>query len=42
MAFNIEIEEKRHLDGWGGFVRFTIGGSAAVVLALVLMALFLL
>ena len=39
MAFNIEIEEQRHRDGWRSFVIFAFCASAAVALAL--MALFL-
>lgn len=41
MAFNIEIEEQRHRDGWRSFVIFAFCASAAVALALALMALFL-
>ena len=42
MAFDIEQENARHTTGWKGFVLFTCLSTAAVILALVLMALFLL
>ena len=42
MAFDIEQENARHAAGWKGFVLFTTVSTVAVVLALALMALFLL
>ena len=42
MAFDIEQENARHTAGWKGFVLFTCLSTVAVILALVLMALFLL
>ncbi len=42
MAFDIEQENARHTAGWKGFVLFTCLSTAAVILTLVLMALFLL
>ena len=42
MAFDIERENTRHAAGWKGFVLFACLSSAAVLIALALMALFLL
>ena len=42
MAFDIERENARHAAGWKGFVLFTILSTVSVVIALALMALFLL
>lgn len=42
MGFDIETEERRHQDGWKGFVLFTVLSAGAVTAALLLMAAFLL
>ncbi len=42
MAFDIQTEDRRHQAGWKSFVRLTAAASVAVVVALLLMAAFLL
>lgn len=42
MAFNLEEENRRHQDGWGGFVQLLTLSTAGVILLLVILALTLL
>jgi hypothetical protein len=40
MAFDIETENQRHLDGWQGFCKYSSYAIIAAIVTMILMAVF--